>query len=142
MNSIKNALKISAILFVLAFMLTLGSCEMFINWFGTSIEDRVEAFNDDLSAGKYSVLYKHFHSDTVDRYDMKNDPTNYWDPTPIYPNGNINNYSVSGDTVTGTVDTNGDPNQPFTMEMKKDGMDYYIRKLNFDGWGGEIKKLD
>jgi hypothetical protein len=142
MNSIKNALKISAILFVLAFMLTLGSCEMFINWFGTSIEDRVEAFNDDLSAGKYSVLYKHFHSDTVDRYDMKNDASKFWDDTAVssaYGTSRVTSYS-SGDTVTGTINNNnGD--QSFSMEMKKDGMDYYIRTLEISG-SPDIRKLD
>jgi len=142
MKSIKNPLRIIGLLFLLTFLFTLGSCDMFVNWFGTSIEGRVDAFDDDLSAGNYSSLYKHFHSDTVDRDNMKTDPTGYWTPTPIYPNGNINNYSVSGDTVTGTVDTDGDPNQSFTMEMKKDGMEYFIRTLNFAGWPGEIKKLD
>ena len=124
------------------FTFTLGSCEMFSSWFGTSIDDRVDAFNDDLSAGKYSQLYKHFHNDTVDKTEMKNDPDGYWSATPIYTSSNINDYSVSGDTVTGTVETANDPNQPFTMNMEKDGMEYYIRKLNFEGWTGEIKKLD
>ncbi len=142
MKSIINTLKVVAILFVLAFMLTLGSCEMFINWFGTSIEDRVEAFNDDLSAGKYSVLYKHFHSDTVDRYDMKNDSTNFWNNTavsPTYGTSRITNYS-SGDTVTGTINNSND-DQSFSMEMKKDGMDYYIRTLEVSG-SPDIRKLD
>src|SRR6056297_2499310 len=73
MKSIKNPLRLTGLLFLLTFLFTLGSCDMFINWFGTSIEARVEAFKDDLSAGNYSSLYKHFHSDTELRSSMKND---------------------------------------------------------------------
>ena len=140
MKSIKKPLRITGLLFILILLFSLGSCDMFINWFGTSIESRVDAFDDDLSAGNYSGLYKHFHSDTVDRDNMKTDPTGYWTPTPIYPNGNINNYSVSGDTVTGTV-WNGSTYLSFTMDMKKDGMEYFIRRLDING-SPEIKKLD
>lgn len=143
MKPLKHTLKLTAILFVFALILTLGSCEMFINWFGTSIEDRVEAFNDDLSAGKYSVLYKHFHYDTVDRTDMKDDPTEYWKDTPIAPeNGTskITSYS-SGDTVTGNINNTNIGDKPFSMEMKTDGMEYYIRTLKI-GDSPEIRKLD
>ncbi|MFW6361745.1 MAG: hypothetical protein ACOC2R_08350 [Spirochaetota bacterium] len=142
MKSIINTLKVVAILFVLAFMLTLGSCEMFINWFGTSIEDRVEAFNDDLSAGKYSVLYKHFHSDTVDRYDMKNAPSAYWNTTFVGPDNapaRILSYS-SGDTVTGQIE-NSSTSKSFSMQMKKDGMEYFIRTLEISE-SEDIRKLD
>lgn len=140
MNSIKHTLKISTILFMLAFMLTLGSCEMFINWFGTTIENRVDAFNDDLKAERWSELYKHFHSDTVDRTEMKNDPIGFWSSTSIYnADSRIVSYS-SGDTVTGTI-YNGSTNLTFSMEMKKDGMDYYIRTLEISG-SPDIRKLD
>src|SRR6056297_3537052 len=132
MKSIKNPLRISGLLFILIFLFTLGSCDMFVNWFGTSIADRVDAFDDDLSAGSYSELYKHFHSDTVDRDSMKNDPTGYWPTTSIYPDGNIKNYSVNGDTVTGTV-WNGSADLSFSMDMEKDGMDYFIRTLEISG---------
>ena len=140
MKSIKTPLRLTGLLFIFTLLFTLGSCDMFINWFGTSIESRVDAFDDDLSAGNYSGLYKHFHSDTVDRDNMKTDPSGYWTPTPIYPNGNINNYSVSGDTVTGTV-WNGSDDLSFSMDMKKDGMEYFIRRLDITG-SPEIKKLD
>ena len=140
MKSIKNLLRIIGLLFLLTFLFTLGSCDMFINWFGTSIEGRVDAFDDDLSAGNYSGLYKHFHSDTVDRDNMKTDPDGYWTTTSIYPEGNIKTYSVSGDTVTGTV-WNGSDDLSFSMDMKKDGMEYFIRTLEISG-SPDIRKLD
>lgn len=142
MKSIKNILKITTILFILIFMLTLGSCEMFINWFGTSIESRVEAFNDDLSAGRYSQLYEHFHSDTADRTDMKNDPTTFWNNTFVGPDNapaKIVSYS-SGDTVTGQIE-NINTSRSFSMQMKKDGMEYFIRTLEITG-SEDIRKLD
>ena len=140
MKSVKNPLRIIGVLFILTILFTLGSCEMFTNWFGTTIEDRVDAFDDDLSAGNYSSLYKHFHSDTVDRDNMKTDPDGYWSATPIYTSSNIKNSSVSGDTVTGTV-WNGSADLSFTMNMKKDGMEYFIRSLEIDG-SPDIRKLD
>jgi len=142
MKSIKNLLRIIGLLFLLTFLFTLGSCDMFINWFGTSIEGRVDAFDDDLSAGNYSGLYKHFHSDTVDRDNMKNDPTIFWNDTAVssaYGTSSITNYS-SGDTVTGTIrNNNGDLS--FSMDMKKDGMEYFIRTLEISG-SPDIRKLD
>ena len=140
MKSVKNPLRIIGVLFILTILFTLGSCEMFTNWFGTTIEGRVDAFDDDLSAGNYSSLYKHFHSDTVDRTEMKNVSEDYWSTTSIYPEGNIKNYSVSGDTVNGTV-WNGSADLSFTMNMKKDGMEYFIRSLEIDG-SPDIRKLD
>ena len=141
MKSIKNPLRIIGLLFLLTFLFTLGSCDMFINWFGTSIEDRVDAFNDDLSAGNYSSLYKHFHSDTELRSSMKNDSTNFWNTTSIGPDYapcRIKSYSP-GDTVTGTIYNGSDLS--FSMDMETDGMEYYIRTLKI-GSSPEIRKLD
>ena len=142
MKSIKKPLRITGLLFILILLFSLGSCDMFINWFGTSIEGRVDAFDDDLSAGNYSSLYKHFHSDTEDRVEMKNESTTFWNLTSIGPNAGtsrITNYS-SGDTVTGNINnSNGDFS--FSMDMKKDGMEYYIRTLKI-GSSPEIRKLD
>ncbi|MCF7948154.1 MAG: hypothetical protein K9M94_06165 [Spirochaetia bacterium] len=142
MKSIKNPLRIIGYLFLLTFLFTLGSCDMFINWFGTSIEGRVDAFNDDLSAGNYSSLYTHFHSDTELRTSMKNDALKFWDGTIIGPANapcKIVSYSA-GDTVTGTIRNKYDDFY-FSMDMKKDGMEYFIRTLTI-GSSTEIRKLD
>lgn len=138
MNKSKRLLRISVFISVLLFLLTLGSCDMFINWFGTTIEDRVEAFNYDLEANNWGQLYKHFHTDTEDRSIMN---AAYWEGTPLYDEGSITSYSTSGTTVTGIVYTTGDPNRTFTMDMKTDGMEYFIRRLDIDG-NPEIKKLE
>lgn len=137
MNKPKRLLRNTFFISVLLFLLTLGSCDMFINWFGTTIEDRVEAFNDDLEAKNWGQLYKHFHNDTEDRSIM--DET-YWVGTALHDEGSITSYSISGETVNGMV-WNGTVNKSFNMDMKKDGLDYYIRRLDIEG-NPEIKKLD
>ncbi len=74
---------------------------------------------------------------------MKNDSTNFWNNTavsPTYGTSRITNYSI-GDTVTGFLDNDNGSNQSFSMEMTKDGMDYYIRTLEING-SPDIRKLD
>ena len=132
-----NSITLLLSLFLITLILSLGSCNMFIDWFGTTIEDRVDSFNDDLSAGKLLQLYKHFHSDTKMRSDMQTE--NFWINSPLnYEGTYIVNYNVSGDTVTGTI--NNGSNLNFTMEMKKDGLEYYILTLDI-GSSYEIRKL-
>ena len=128
---------------VLSLVLFLGSCEMLGLVGGTSIEERVDAFNDDLSGGNYSRLYTHFHPDTVDRESMENDPSGFWSKTAVasdYAPNTITDYSFSGDTVSGTI-SNDNGSLGFTMDMQKDGSDYYIRVLAISG-SPEIRKID
>jgi len=64
-------MKIAMIFMVLLFLAGLSSCDLFVSFFGTTIDDRIDAFRDDVESaqniGNYSNLYTHFHSDTIDR---------------------------------------------------------------------------
>jgi len=128
MKKIKTGLLL-AILAALVF--GMGSCDLF---FGTSIEERIEAFNDDVAAGNLSRLYTHFHPDTVDRDTMVNTPVTYWDNTPFGSGNQIASYSISGDTVTGSLSISG----TITVEMKKDGLDYMILSMTISGSGNDL----
>lgn len=127
------------ILLLIVLTIVLGSCEMFINWFGTTIDGRVDAFDKEINRGDVSQYYKHFHDDTQEKSLMKDDPNNF--PWNILDDNNadIITYNVSGETVTGSMDSDGDPFD-FTMQMKKDGLDYYIRSLVIGG-SYDIRKL-
>ncbi len=126
MKKIKTGLLL-AILAALVF--GMGSCDLF---FGTSIEERIEAFNDDVAAGNLSQLYTHFHPDTLERDDMT---SAYWSNTPFGSGNQIVSYSISGDTVNGSLSFGG----TITMEMKKDGMDYLIYHMTISGSSSNLE---
>jgi len=131
-------IKTGMILMVVLFIAGLSSCDLFVSFFGTTIDERVDSFRDDVDDAQlsqdYSDLYTHFHSDTIDRDLMKNDPngdTGYWSDLPFYHDtgDNISTYSVSGTSVSGSMES---PNS-FTMEMKKEGLNYMIYHIDIDG---------
>lgn len=120
----------------------LGSCDMFVNWFGTTVSGRVDSFNRDLTNGNYDQLYTHFSSD-IDHYDsMKGSSSEtYWEGTDFYPNTgtppteyvSIKNYS-GDDPVTGVLsDSSIDFDKSFKFEMVREGMVYYIKKAYVEG---------
>lgn len=131
-------MKLGLIVIVLLLLMGLSSCDLFVSFFGTTIDDRIDAFNDDSSAGNLSKLYTHFHSDTVDRDSMKNDPVNYWNGTVFYNEAEIINYSVSGTTVNGIEDF-GD--QSCVVEMKREGLDYMMYHVDVDG-SAVVRKIE
>lgn len=117
-------IKLFLVLIVLVLLTGLSSCDLFVSFFGTTIDDRIEAFNDDVAAGNYSELKSHFHSDTVQRDDMTE---TYWTTKIQFANKTqIVNYSVSGTTVTGFEDYQGDE---VVLAMKREGLDYMILSL-------------
>jgi len=70
---------------------------------------------------------------------MRTDPDGYWSLSPFYGGSgdNISTYSVSGTSVSGSMES---PNS-FTMEMKREGLDYKIYSLNIGGsW--KAKKIE
>lgn len=114
------------LLILAALIFGMGSCDLF---FGMSIPERIDAFNDDVAAGNLSRLYTHFHSDAEDLYDMRTDPSGYWGTTVFNStDALIGSYSVNGDTVTGTIYGN-----PVIVQMKKDGLDYMILSISYNG---------
>jgi len=129
--------RIGYFLVVLVMLMGFGSCDMFVNFFGTTIDERIDSFNDDAKAGNYSSMYSHFHSDTKERDDMKNDPNTYWNTTPMASENYIDSYSVSGDTASGKLKS-GDT---FSAEMKRDGLDYLIYQMDF-GTGFDIRRIE
>jgi len=128
--------KLILILTVVFLLTGLSSCDLFVNFFGTTIDERIDAFNDDAKDGKYSSLYKHFHSDTEERDEMKNDST-YWDSWPMASDNYFDTYSVSGDEVDGKMDSG----QDFDVKMKRDGLDYMMYQLTIDG-GFKVRKIE
>lgn len=126
------------LIILLMLLMGLSSCDLFVSFFGTTIDDRIDAFNDDTAAGNISKLYTHFHSDTADYTSMKNDPGTYWFGSVFESGAQIINYSVSGTTVTGT-ETGSD--QSCVVEMKREGLDYKMNKV-YVGGVLEVKKVE
>lgn len=120
MKKIKTGL---LLLILTALVFGMGSCDLF---FGMSITERIDAFNDDVAAGNWSSLYTHFHPDTLERDDMT---AEYWSNTPFASGNQIVNYSVNGDTVSGSLSISG----TITVEMKKDGLDYMMYHVTIPG---------
>lgn len=121
--------KLILILTVVFLLAGLSSCDLFVNFFGTTIDERIDAFNDDAKDGNLSKLYTHFHSDTKERDDMKNDPDTYWYNSPMASENYIDSYSVSGDDVDGKMTSDQDVN----VKMKRDGLDYMMFEMTIDG---------
>jgi len=130
--------KLGLVLIVIVLLAGFNSCDLFVSFFGTTIDERIDAFNDDVADANWNKLYTHFHSDTIDRDTMKNDPAGYWDSSPFWNGAEIVNFSVSGTTVTG-IESFGD--QGVTVEMKREGLDYMMYHLTVDG-GFDIRKID
>lgn len=135
--------KITLSLLILLITLFIGSCDMFVNWFGTTVEGRVDGFNRDLTDGNYSSLYKHFSSDIDDYNTMKNTGSVYWDDTSFWPSSGsyvtIESYSGE-DPVTGTL-KDGTVSKTFKLYLTQKGLVYYIKRAYVNDVI-QVRKLD
>lgn len=127
----------------------LSSCQVASLLFGVTIDQRIRDFSSGYVNGDYPTLYKNFSTNTQDRNAMKAG-TSYWSNTPFASTDGpqaINNYNVSGSTVTGTF-SNSNATFDFTMQMQESGMDWYILSLTLSAPSGsssgsyQIKRID
>ena len=122
---IKNAVFILLIILVVA--LSFESCSLF----GTKIDERIDAFIDDLNNDRNSV-YANFHPDKTAEYNAIKDPVATWDIW--FPTGQT--YSLSNlddgdsDSVTATITGSGAFGAKSAIfRMAKDGFDWMIEEL-------------
>jgi hypothetical protein len=113
-------------------ILALQSCSLF----GTSIDARIDMFEDDLNYDR-SNLYTNLHPDETSDYDALKSPLAWagWFPTGSIPY-DIYNRSESGDTVDATIAGDGYPARQIIFYMSKDGLfDWKIESVWLEGWG-------
>ena len=107
-----------------------------------SVEDRIAIFLEDINSLDRSSIYLNFHPDLTGDYDFIRNET-YPDWGALFPTGpgTYIPYSISSlDTsdpmgVTGTVESVniGWVDKPIFFIMAKDGMDWMIQEMQFDG---------
>lgn len=127
----KNALFI--LLIILVAVLSFDSCSLF----GVKIDERIDAFIDDLNNDRNSI-YLNFHPSGTADYNAIKAPITSWDIW--FPTGET--YSLSNlddgdsDSVTATItstDSGGWGSKSAIFKMAKDGCDWMIEELTLDG---------
>ena len=102
----------------------------------SKLEDRVQAFIDDLYNDNWSSLYTHFSATETDDYASLQDPA-YWSLNDPWQYGNhvVNSMSTSGSTVSASISWNsGTPQtQTWTFRMVEEGSTWKIEELDLAG---------
>ena len=127
----KNALFVLLIILVVA--LSFESCSLF----GTKIDERIDAFIDDLNNSDRSNVYTNFHPDKTADYNAIKDPSTTWDiwfPVADIPYSISNLDDSDSDSVTAVISSSGTfgPSNA-TFKMAKDGFDWMIEELTVQG---------
>lgn len=129
----RSALRAIAFASVMAAILVLSGCPMEEE--GVSIEDRINNLVSDLN-NNYSQVYLNWHPDTTTRQAAANPDTleSKFPSTETYEVSNISVTNESQGTASAVIDsTTSFNNETASFVMEKDGDDWFIETMNFDG---------
>ena len=113
------------------------SCNFFFG--GVEVKERINLFMADVNAGKYAVLYTHFHPTETAMYNEIKDPA-FWNVERFPPGetyvlgGPIGTIEILSEVATGTITSDVSYSNTYIFFlMAKSGDDYMIKRLVIEG---------
>jgi hypothetical protein len=135
----------SALVMALLLPAFFGSCTLLDGILGVTAKERINRFNNDLTAGNYTELYKHFHKTETDQYENIRSAA-YWDTTPFAADyspkiTNIGDPVEGASAVTVSAVLESSQDYQITFTLKPIDTIYYIEVVDFSDDSFDIRLL-